>query len=408
MSKRNAVIRLACLAASLASAPLARAADVSIEQLELLTHGALDESTGSFKIGSRIFFDMALEGGDKFAGLLRLSFLNGDVEEALSLAEKDVKAPDNATTVDELKVWVTALTTKLNNMTSPRFKTASVTARSVLGLPLDLSYFIGFMDTFASGDDFVQLYGAAPFATEMRGPMVYPEGIGGNPDLYYQGIHAVNGTGFRLATTPRLSSAEMGMLYAYQDSDLGAGSWSIDLRGFLNREKVKFEAFAGTSTAGSGLIYRGGILFYAFSGDVGEFFAQVGVPRWDPTDGFSLKNIYYLFEPRINFGPGSIAITLFSHPAWYRQIETNANSRFDIAFNFRFGTLSQDGAQGGVQALMALKPLDSPPAAADIAPYYSVIAGGIQWDFKLDLRIFPFPSQWYGIFRPFIGLKTSF
>ncbi|MDP3177220.1 MAG: hypothetical protein Q8M76_04900 [Spirochaetaceae bacterium] len=406
MSKRSAVIHLVCFAASLATAPLARAADVKIEQLELLTHGGLDESTGSFKIGSRIFFDMALEGGDKFAGLLRLSFLNGDVEEALSLAERDVEG--QALTEAQQAAWLDSLTTKLNNITSPRFKTASVTARAVFGLPLDLSYFIGYLDSFASGDDFVQLFGAAPFASEMRGPMVYPEGIGGNPDLFYQGIHAVNGTGFRLSTTPRLSSSQMGMVYLYQDSDLGAGSWSVDLRGFINKEKVKFEAFAGTSTAGSGLIFRGGILFYAFSGDVGEFFAQVGVPRWDPADGFSLQNLYYLFEPRINFGPGSIAITLFSHPAWYRQIETDANSRFDLAFNFRFGTLSQDGAQGGIQALMALKPLDTPPASADIAPYYSVIAGGIQWDFKLDLRVFPFPSEWYGIFRPFIGLKTSF
>ena len=44
----------------------------------------------------------------------------------------------------------------------------------------------------------------------------------------------------------------------------------------------------------------------------------------------------------------------------------------------------------------------------DVSPYYALVSGGVRWDFKLDLRLFPFPDEWYGMFKPFIGLKTSY
>ncbi len=85
----------------------------------------------------------------------------------------------------------------------------------------------------------------------------------------------------------------------------------------------------------------------------------------------------------------------------------------DASFNLRFGHISQNGSEGGVQTLLAFRPLTvdpavTPPLAIDTSPYYSLITGGIRWDFKLDLRLFPFPSVWYGMFGPYIGLKTSY
>jgi hypothetical protein len=272
------------------------------------------------------------------------------------------------------------------------------------------------MDTFCSGDDFVELFGAAPFATDLRGPMVYPDGVGGNPNLWFDGIYAANGTGFRFATTPKLSTSSVGYLYIYQDSNIGPGTWSGDLRYLVNSPSAKAEIFAGATTGSAYGIYRGGLLFYATSGDVGEFFAQTGVSYWDPTTGFSLDNLYFLFEPRINFGSGQAAITVFYHPSWYLQKDYRAlgeKDAMDAAFNLRFGHISQSGAEGGIQTLLAFRPLTldaavTPPLAIDTAPYYSLIAGGVRWDFKLDLRLYPFPSKWYGMFRPFIGLKTSY
>jgi hypothetical protein len=398
MSTREHALVAISLAVALAAAPGARAADLRVERLELLSHGSVNESTGAFEAASRLYFDLTIAGGDKFGGILKLDFLSGNIESDLA-ADADPD-PDTATLSEAIA--------KLNALTSPRFKTAAITAKSVFDLPVDLSYFVGYLDTFASGDDFVPLFGTAPFATALRGPMVYPEGVGGNPDLFYEGIHAVNGTGFRLGTNPKLSERLVGYAYIYQDSDLGAGSWSGDLRGLFNSPTVKVELFAGASTGGAYGTYRGGLLFFAAPGDVGEFFLQAGIPYWDPTSEFTMDNLYFLFEPRVNFGFGNLALTVFYHPGWYRQAATGESSSLDTAFNLRLGKIARDGAQGGLESLLEFRPTTALPLAVDVSPYYSVIAGGVEWDFKMSLRVFPFPSPWYGMLKPFIGLKTSF
>jgi hypothetical protein len=407
MLKPRAALLPLILALAAASPRALLAADLRVDQLELLTHGGLNQATGAFEVSSRLFFDLAIAGGDKFSGLVRMDFLNGNIEKALSMASGDLDT-GTATTAD--------IADRINNLTSPRLRTVSVTASSIFGLPLDVSYFVGQMDNFASGDDFVALFGAAPFATDLRGPMVYPDGVGGDTKLWFDGIYAANGTGFRIATTPKLDASSVGYLYFYQDSNIGPGTWSGDLRYLLNGPKVKAELFAGATTGGGYGYYRGGLLFYATSGDVGEFFAQTGVTHWDPGTAFSLDDMYFLFEPRINFGSAQAAITVFYHPSWYLQKDYSLlgeKGALDAAFNLRFGHIAQAGAEGGVQTILTFRPLTTapavtPPLAIDTAPYYSLIAGGIRWDFKLDLRVFPYPSQWYGMFKPFIGLKTSY
>ena len=191
------------------------AADLRVDDLELLTHGELNQSAGSFEVGSRLFFDMSMEGGDKFSGLLKLQFLNSDIEKAMSTANTSLNPldPSTATTSD--------LANSINNLISPQLMTVAVTAKSVFSLPLDLAYFVGQMENFCSGDDFTPLFGAAPFSTELRGPMVYPNGVGGNQNVWFDGIYQANGTGFRLSTTPSLSSNSSGYLYFYQDANIG-------------------------------------------------------------------------------------------------------------------------------------------------------------------------------------------
>lgn len=406
MTKPRAALLPLIIALSAASPAALLAADLRVDQLELLTHGALNQSSSAFEVGSRLYFDLSMEGGDKFAGLLRMDFLNGDIEKALSHAGDSLGS--SASTAE--------ITDKLNNLISPELRTVAVTARSILGLPLDLSYFVGSMDTFCSGDDFAPLFGAVPFSTDLRGPMVYPDGVGGNPKLWFDGIYAVNGTGFRIATTPKLSAKSVSYLYIYQDSNVGPGTWSGDLRFLVNGLSAKAEFFAGATTGSDFGLYRGGMLFYASSGNVGEFLAQTGVTRWDPSGSFGLDNLFFLFEPRINMGIAQAAITVFYHPSWYLQQDyrdKGEQSAMDAAFNLRFGRIAQFGAEGGIQTMLAFRPQTTdtavtPPLAIDTAPYYSLIAGGVRWDFKLDLRVFPFPDQWYGMFRPFIGLKTSY
>jgi hypothetical protein len=397
---RAALLPLLALALS---APCAlSAADLRVDELELLTHGVYNDSTGTFEATSRLYFDLALEGGDKFSGLLRMSFLNSDIEDSLALASRDASDSNYLEKIDSLL--------------SPVFKTVAVTSHSLFDLPFDLCYFVGSMDSFCSGDDFVSLFGAAPFASELRGPMVYPDGVGGDSSVWYDGIHAASGTGFRLSTTPKLSSGSAGYAYFYQDSYLGSGNWSGDLRYLINSPALKTELFAGATTGGDYGIYRGGLLFYATAGEVGEFLAQAGVTRWESGTSFSLGNIFFLFEPRVNFAFGQISATVFSHPSWYLQKDYSAlgeEGALDAAFNVRIGKIAQSGKQGGLETLLAYRPgttdaTATPPLAIDSSPYYALIANGVRWDFKLDLRVFPFPDPWYGMFRPYIGLKTSF
>jgi hypothetical protein len=406
---RAVLLPLILLLCALAPCSLT-AADLRIDDLELLTHGELNQGAGSFQVGSRLFFDMSMEGGDKFSGLLKLQFLNSDIEKAMSIANTSLNPLNSSATTSDLA-------NSINNLISPQLMTVSVTAKSVFSLPLDLAYFVGQMDNFCSGDDFTPLFGAAPFSTELRGPMVYPNGVGGNPNVWFDGIYQANGTGFRLSTTPSLSSNSIGYLYFYQDANIGPGNWSGDLRYLLNSPMVKTELFAGATTEGSEGSYRGGLLFYATTGDVGEFFAQMGITHWDPSTTFSINDVYFLFEPRINFGSSAQAvITLFYHPSWYDQIDYGSlgeQGAMDAAFDLRFGHIEDKGSQGGLQTMFAFRPettdpVNTPSLAIDTSPYYSIISGGVRWDFKLDVRVFPIPSEWYGMFGPYIGFKTSY
>jgi hypothetical protein len=411
MSKPRAALLTLAFALSTALPGALAAADLSVDQLELLSRGYLNEDSGTYEVGSRLFFDMSLKGGDKFAGLLKLDFLNGNIEKALELANTDADSSSESLGDD--------LTDRINNLTAPRLRTVAITARSMFDLPLDLSYFVGEMDAFCSGDDFVPLFGAAPFATELRGPMVYPDGVGGNPRVWYNGIYSANGSGFKLSTTPALSESSVGYLYFYQDSNVGAGTWSGDLRYLVNGQSIKAELFAGATTGSAEAkrgIYRGGILFLASSGDIGEFLAQIGVTRWDATEPLSLNDLFFLFEPRVYLGSALVSITVFYHPSWYQQkdySDSGEKGALDTAFDLRFGNVTRTGMQGGLQTLLAFRPLSedtdvTPTLAVDTSPYYSLVSGGVRWDFKLDLRLFPFPDKWYGMFKPFIGLKTSY
>lgn len=407
---KAALLTLASLLSTAAPGALA-AADLRVDQLELLSHGALNEDSGAYEVGSRLFFDMSLEGGDKFSGLLRLDFLSGSVERALSLAKTDADSSSPSLAQD--------LTDRINNSISPRLRTVSVTARSMFGLPADFTYFVGEMESFCSGDDFVSLFGAAPFATEIRGPMVYPEGVGGDPRVWYDGIYTPSGTGFRIGTNSSLSGSAAGFLYLYQDANIGEGTWSGDLRLLVSGASTKAELFFGATTGNGEAvrgIYRCGMLFFASPGDAGEFLAQLGLTRWDATANPSLDELFFLFEPRISFGKATFAVTVFCHPGWYLQKDyrdLGEKGALDTAFDLRFGSVNRAGSQGGLQTVFAFRPLTedasvTPSLAIDASPYFALASGGARWDFKLDLRVFPFPDKWYGMFRPFVGIKTSY
>ncbi|HUX41506.1 MAG TPA: hypothetical protein VMV83_10110 [Rectinemataceae bacterium] len=375
-------------------------ANVVVDNLELVSYGNYDEATGKFPVTSRLAFDLSVGGGEKFAGLIRLNFLSTQVESDLATLQGTL--PSTASLVDVIT---------RANAPGLGIKTVAVTAKRIGGLPLDAEYFLGNLDTFCNGDDFVTLFGAAPFATELRGPLVYPEGIALNPTVSWDGIYSVYGTGARLGW--RTGDRSHVYFYVYQDSNLGTGTgdWSSDLRGLVDFGAIKLESFAGGSWDPSHAygLYRGGLLFHVAPGNLGEFFAQVGVPEWDPTTTFGVNDIFFLFEPRVDFGSsGQLALSVFYHPAYYQQKATGEGGSLDVGFNLRFGQLADSGMQGGVESYLKFKPVATHPLTASLSPYYEAILSGVAWSFKLGMNLFPFPSTWYGIFQPFVGVKTSF
>jgi hypothetical protein len=397
MKTRICILML--LAAAMASA---FGAGLSVPDFRILTNGRVNN--GALVLSSRVYTDLLIEGGAKFSASFKLGFQTDDLESYLNA----LATPITATTISDEAIAI------LNDRTGLMFRSAAITLNGAFGTSLETTVFVGRLDPFASGDDFPLLFGTTDFATRLRGYMYYPDGIGNDQTRYYNGLHEAYGTGLRLSLPgERLKP----YLYFYQDAWIGPGNYSVDARLLLNTENIKLEGFAGASSyPGTDLgVYRGGFLFFFDTGNVGAFYAQIGVPRWDPTQPFGMDMLFFMFEPRVDFGAGTLTLSLFFHPAWYLQKETKESGALDMRVDFSLGKLAVSGLQAGVEALLSYDPNDANDPTAnsalvvEIAPYFNSIRDGVRWDLKLGIRALPFPEEaWYGIFRPSIGITTAF
>ena len=382
MKKILSILTMACALAT------AHGADLSVPYFALLTNGRLN-AAGAFELSTRVDIDMLIEGGSKFDAWFKLGFRNASMEDYLLAAEAPSTLPD------------------LVAASGLAMRTAAIEVKEFFGTPVDLAAFVGHLDTFGTGSDFSARFGASDFATKYRGYMYYPDGIGGDASRRYDGLHEVYGTGVRVSLP---GESVLPFFYFYQDSWLGAGYWSADARVLLDADRVKLEAFAGASFPVSAAgTYRGGFLFYYDTGAVGEFFAQIGVPRWDPTQAFGMDMLYFMFEPRVRFGAGMLTLSLFFHPAWYLQSETGESGAMELRTDLSFGELREGQQRGGVEVELSYDPnLGVDALTLNAAPYLQLIRNGVRWDMRLALRAFPVPNPWYGMFMPTIGVSTSF
>ncbi|TFG82101.1 MAG: hypothetical protein E4H20_08385 [Spirochaetales bacterium] len=397
MKQKIALVALLC--AALASA---FGAGLSVPEFGILTNGRVNDA-GAFVLSTRVTIDMLIEGGAKFAAWFKLGFKSDSLEEYLAALYSEDTLPDTPVVPDDLISSIR----RLESITGIGLKTAAISVSEAFGTPLDLALFVGTMDVFCSGMDYPQIFGTAPFATKLRGFLYYPDGIGDNPSLYYDGIHAVYGTGLRLSLP---GESILPSFYLYQDSWLGPGQYSADARVQFNWDRVKLEAFAGVSfpvsTAG---VYRGGFLFHYDTESIGSFYAQIGVPRWDPISGFDMNLLYFMFEPRFDFGPGSLILTVFHHPAWYLQGQTDEAGLLEMRADLGFGDLNDEGWQGGAETTISYDPnAVSSPLSIEASPYLQSLWSGVKVDLRLNILAFPVPEFWYGMFAPSIGLTTSF
>ena len=150
----------------------------------------------------------------------------------------------------------------------------------------------------------------------------------------------------------------------------------------INFDKIKLEGFLGASFPASNIgLYRGGFLFYYSPGKTGEFFAQVGVPQWNPTEAFDIDRLFFLFEPRIKLDPVTIILTLFWHPGYYLQEETVNTGSSDVHINFMIGNPETSTFSGGLEGGVTF----NSSAVTDqfgvvVSPYISAVTSGVIWN----------------------------
>jgi hypothetical protein len=386
-------------------------AEITVSRLEIASRAAADQ--GELAISSNAAIDIALNGGYKYGILLGLSFESANLIKALAYRNFETGLLDPAASVNGEDY--NKLADRLNSQAFLSFRIAKATARDLFGLPLELSYFVGLGDAFCSGEEFAVRYGITNMETGFTGFYYFPEGIGGNPYRRYNGIHAVQGTGFSLA----LNRWEkfIPFLYLYQDlpriSTAGLIPekihYSGDFRGIFNGEKFKAEAFFGVSgLKDEGPSLRGGMLAFFTSGQGADFLIQCGVPGWVVHEEISVDSWYFLIEPRIDFGLLALHISFFYHPLQYLHIITEEErGKADININLFAGELGESGIQGGLETTVGIKVYSQDNVSLKISPFVSLVNTGLRWDFKI--RINPLAAQNpEEIVEVFAGIRTAY
>jgi hypothetical protein len=361
------------------------AADLEVPKMELITRADLDSGTPDLLTRGKV--DLRIAGGYKLGGSLILGFDSAD------LGYSNTSLTAGSETID-------SLTSFLSNQTYLQFQSAQITIRDLFSTPTDLTYFTGKIDVLCSGDDFPTLFGSIPIATRYRGYLYFP-------DNEFDGIHTINGTGFKLSTTFG-SEKSITSVFIYEDGYLGNGHYSGDIRTLLNFEKIKLEAFVGATYPASDYgLYRGGFLFFYSPGTKGEFFAQVGIPQWDPSESFSIDRLFFLFEPRIKFNPITIILTLFWHPGYYLQEETVDLGSSDVHINFMIGDPEKSQFYGGLEGSVTFdSSLASNQFGVNVSPYISAITSGVIWNIMLNTKLFPYSLT--DMFEGVISVKAEF
>ncbi len=361
------------------------AADLDVPNMELITRSSFD--TGIPVLLTRGKVDLRMNGGYKLGGSLTLGFDSAD----LGYSSADIDDYDNN---------AQDLATYLSNQTYLQFQSAEIIIRNLFSSPTDLTYFTGATDVLCSGAEFPDLFGSVSVATRYKGYLYFPENE-------FNGIHRINGTGLKVSTTFG-SEKNLTSVYIYEDGYLGNSHFSSDIRTLFSFDKIKLEGFLGASfPAASAGLYRGGCLFYYSPGTAGEFFAQIGVPQWDPGKTFDIDRLFFLFEPRIKLNPLTIILTLFWHPGYYLQDATIDSGSSDIHINFMLGDPEKSTFSGGLEGSTTF----NPSALTDqfgviVSPYISAVTSGVIWNIMLNTTLLPYSLN--DMFEGIISVKAEF
>lgn len=394
---KRALLCLLLLSSVLLTVP---AVDLSFDSLSLITEGSINDDD-LFVLASRAELGIRLDGSDKLAVWIKMRFQSDHLESYFATVEQPIPSdpPD-----PDLDMAILA------NDRVLFIDTAAVRFAGIAGTGLELTVFTGILDAFCAGNDFPLIFSSNSVHSVFESYMFYSGQGMSVHNRSYRGIHSSMGTGVRLGWET-LNFAPY--LYFYQDARQEPGIWSLDARFLFNSENVKLESFVGMSFPRSEYgTYRGGLLFYYDTGTIGEFFAQLGIPYWDPVENLTAESIYFLFEPRINFDPGFLAIAVFFHPAWYLfEKDDQSSGAIDTLLNLGFGNLEIDGISGGIETAFKYRPVNKPGdklVTITAMPYLFKTIENVQLEIRMGLELLPFPDDLLKLIRPSLGIRTLY
>jgi hypothetical protein len=391
-------------------------AEITVPRLELATRGRVNDD-GEFALSTNALVDIALDGGYKFGVKLGLAFAAADLGKAFAYRDFRFLPLPPGTAVSDIEY--NSMTDQMNKIIDSSavlsFRVAKATARDLFNLPLELSYFIGYGDTFGSGEEFAARYGLFQIPTDFTGFYYFPDGIDGNINRRYEGIHQVQGTGFSFALTRW--NGFVPMVYLYQNlSDLETGGLSFagarysgDFRLLFNKSGLSVETFGGiTGRKNAGIQFRGGALAFFSSGTGTDFLFEAGIPGWEKGTKFGVDHLYFLIEPRLRFGIMAFHLTFFYHPLVYQGIKTDdERGRADLNFKIMFGDPVSTGVQGGIESTLGVKIDDYDAMTVRLGPFVSFVSNGLLWNLKLRMNIMDYDAP-YKMFELFAGIRTAY
>ncbi|UCF99065.1 MAG: hypothetical protein JSV89_05890 [Spirochaetaceae bacterium] len=378
---------LTVLVVLFAAAPLF-SANVTVPSLEIFSWGRNDGS--GIVLDSYGSMDLALDGGYKFGGAVTFDFTSSSLE-----------------------------TAAFNDMLA--FKSVSVTLRNLFNIPLDFTYFIGQGDTFGTGELFTTYFGTPLLGSRYTSYLHFPTATDYN---FYEGIHTIYGTGGKFEFAP-VEKNWLLSLYIYQDSAeafltgtppnviFSSRQVSLDVRTAFNFEKVRLEAFLGTTLPSPDSAigyYRTGLFFHAGTDKV-EFLAEIGIPRWRPLDdALDLDLFYLLVEQRVHLGRLSIVPTFFWRPGYYQQ-EANATGEegMDINLDLQIHSKEESLVSGGVEGNFIYLTAPSTDQTASVIPYIQLSTPGVIYKAQVNTKVWPLDlSNLSDMLAVFLSIEAAF
>ncbi|MDR1143275.1 MAG: hypothetical protein LBK77_03525 [Spirochaetaceae bacterium] len=394
-------------------------AEITVPHLELASRGTVED--GDFGISTSAEADIALNGGYKYGITLGLGAEIPNLEKALSYGRLDMPYLNSTSpTGDDYNELARTVEDRFNNQATLSIRYLEAVVRDLFDKPLELAFFIGRYNKLGSGDDFQERFGTVQVGTGMRGFLYYPEGLGGDPSLRFNGaIHGILGTG--LALKGLFLDKVVPSVYLYQDLSFKdpvtgtylPGHYSGDFSLMVNGEIVKFEGFTGVTYINQGNpVLRGGLLAYVSSGSMG-LLMQAGLPYWEAGKSITIDNFYFLLEPRLRFEKLGMGFTFFYHPVYYmnREILDENNDpdsgKADINLKVFYGDISRSTFEGGLETTLGMRMHNGEDMTLWISPFVRTVTSGLLWDFKVRVNVLYF-TEGGDLMEGFIGIRTAY